>query len=245
MKRDLSIIVPCLNEESNIEFILNQLKSLFIKNDLSGEVIVIDDKSDDNTFNITKSWIKNNPEISVICITKELNRRGYGAVLKYGLPSCNGEYVTFVSADAVDPIYLIPEMLSKLKNDNYDLVQCSRYLDKNDSTTIPFKYKFFQFFFRIGVRLALNKYIPDSTYAFKVFDRKKIMALGISSNRFNISPEIMFKAILANYSIYYIKGAQGIRKSGISKFNFYKEGPGFGICLIRAFLHRNKILYWF
>ena len=59
-----------------------------------------------------------------------------------------------------------------------DLVQVSRYQDPKNAENIPFKYKFFQFFFRRFVRISLGKSIADSTYAFKIFNRKKILSLG-------------------------------------------------------------------
>ena len=43
-------------------------------------------------------------------------------------------------------------------------------------------HKFYQFFYRRCVRIALGQKIVDSTYAFKIFDRRKILALGLSSN---------------------------------------------------------------
>jgi dolichol-phosphate mannosyltransferase len=135
-------------------------------------------------------------------------------------------------------------MYSELQN-GCDLVQVSRYLEKANSTTIPFSYKFFQFFYRFGVRIALGRQIPDSTYAFKMFNRSKILAMGVASNRFNISPEILFKSLIAGLDVRFISGAQTVRVGGVSKFKFHKEGIGFGKCLIRAWLHRNNIIYWF
>ena len=244
MSIDLSIIIPCLNEEENVDGILDSVYSIAKNLEGSYEIVVIDDQSIDSTYTKINQWINNNPECNIKLIYKELYRRGYGATVKYGLAYSQGEYAIFVSADMVDPIHLIPQMYSVVKN-GYDVAQVSRYLDKNNSITIPFSYKFFQFFFRGGVRIALGKYIPDSTYAFKMFNRSKVTAMGISSNRFNISPEIMFKSILAGHKIKYISGAQGTRANGVSKFKFHKEGIGFGICLVRAYLHRKNIIYWF
>ncbi len=237
----LSIIVPCLNESQNVGLIINKLLQCMLNKSIAYEIIIIDDQSDDDTFKIAKKYTKYK---NIKVFQKDLDRRGYGAVIKYGLAHASGDYVIFVSADLVDPINLIPNMYKKLE-DGYDLIQCSRYSNNSDSSTIPFSYKFYQFFFRRLVTFSLGIKIPDSTYAFKMFNRKKIMALGISSNRFNISPEIMFKAILANYKIRFIPGSQGVRQSGQSKFSFTKEGLGFLNCLLRAFLHRKKIIYWF
>jgi len=72
-----------------------------------------------------------------------------------------------------------------------------------------------------------------------------MLSVGLSQNRFSISPEITFKSILMDSNIIYIPGAQGVRQRGVSKFVFFKEGLGFGYCLFRAFLHRTNLIYWF
>ena len=239
----LSVIVPCLDEEQNITETLDWLTEALILLPIKSEIIVVDDLSQDKTFDFAKRYAANS-DVQIRVFRKELHRRGYGAVIKYGMAQSNADYVTFVSADRVDPIEILSDMLKTL-NSGYDLVQCSRYLDKSNTSTIPFKYKFFQFFFRYFAFLALGRKIADSTYAFKMFKRKKILALGVSSNRFNISPEIMFKAVLANYTFEFISAGQGERLIGESKFNFKKEGFGFCMCLIRAFLHRKGIVFWF
>lgn len=244
MKRLLSVIIPCLNEEENVENVLRDVINILKQASIDYEVIVVDDQSSDKTLYRAEQWANQHEDCNVRVVYKELHRRGYGAAVKYGLAFANGEFVIFVSADLVDPIDLIPRMYSELVN-GCDVAQVSRYLDKNNSRTIPFSYKFFQFFYRIGVRVALGEYIPDSTYAFKMFHRSKILAMGVASNRFNISPEIMFKSILAGLNIKYISGSQGVRVGGVSKFKFHKEGIGFGMCLIRAWLHRNRLIFWF
>jgi dolichol-phosphate mannosyltransferase len=244
MNQLLSIIIPCLNEEDNVEDILSEVTSILKQSKISYEVIVVDDQSSDATLHYAEQWAKKNLECNVRVIYKELHRRGYGAAVKYGLAFAKGEFALFVSADLVDPIDLIPKMYSELVS-GQDVVQVSRYLEKHNSKTIPFSYKFFQYFYRIGVRVALGQYIPDSTYAFKMFRRSKILAMGVAANRFNISPEIMFKSILAELNVSFISGSQGIRVGGESKFKFHKEGIGFGMCLIRSWLHRKRLIFWF
>lgn len=244
MNQLLSVIIPCLNEEENVENVLRDVTNILHQSGINYEVIVVDDQSSDETLHRAEKWTKEHTDCNVRVVYKELHRRGYGAAVKYGLAFANGEFAIFVSADLVDPINLIPKMHSELVN-GCDVAQVSRYLDKNNSRTIPFSYKFFQFFYRIGVRVALGQYIPDSTYAFKMFRRSKILAMGVASNRFNISPEIMFKSILAGLNVKYISGSQGVRVGGVSKFKFHKEGIGFGMCLMRAWLHRNRLIFWF
>ncbi|MGE8189456.1 glycosyltransferase family 2 protein [Pseudomonas sp. NPDC086278] len=242
---DLTIVIPCLNEAENIVGILDSVKAAVTGQAFTTEVIVVDDKSDDETYSLASTWgDANRDQLPVRVISRSLHRRGYGAVVRYGAAHGIGRYCIFVSADAVDPIHLIPALYREMEGGAV-LAQCSRYIQEGDDGTIPFKYKFFQFFFRIGVRIAVGHYIPDSTYAFKMFRRRETLGLGLSQNRFSISPEITFKSILMGGEVKYIAGAQGVRERGVSKFIFRKEGFGFGYCLVRAFLHKTKLVYWF
>jgi glycosyltransferase involved in cell wall biosynthesis len=242
---DLTIVIPCLNEVENIVSTLDRVHTALKDQSFKYEVIVVDDLSEDETFAIASRWAEQyQEEIPIKVITRSLHRRGYGAVVRYGAAYGTGRYCIFVSADNVDPVHLIPQLYEEME-DGAILAQCSRYIRAGDDSTIPFSYKFYQFFFRIGVRIAIGYSIPDSTYAFKMFRRRELLGVGLSSNRFNISPEITFKSILIGGKVSYVPGAQGVRQSGKSKFIFHKEGLGYGYCLIRAFFHRLKLIYWF
>ena len=242
---DLTIVIPCLNEVENIIGTLDNVYSTLKEQSFTYEIIVVDDISEDETFAVSSKWAKQHQGlIPVHVIQRSLHRRGYGAVVRYGTAYGSGRYCIFVSADNVDPINLIPQMYTEMENGAI-LAQCSRYIRAGDDSTIPFSYKFYQFFFRIGVRLAIGYGIPDSTYAFKMFRRRELLGVGLSSNRFNISPEITFKSILIGGEVAYVPGAQGVRQGGKSKFIFHKEGLGYGYCLLRTFFHRHKLIYWF
>jgi dolichol-phosphate mannosyltransferase len=242
---DLTIVVPCLNEAENIGQILDQVREVILGQPFTSEIIVVDDQSDDNTVALANAWASTTGrDCDVLVLRRPLRRRGYGAVVRYGLAHGAGRYAICVAADSVDPIQLIPTFVAEMENGAM-IVQCSRYLQPGDDSTIPFKYKFCQVFFRIGVRLALGTRIPDSTYAFKMFRRREMLGVGLSQNRFSISPELTFKAILQGGPIIYVAAAQGTRVRGVSKFRFLKEGIGYGYCLIRAFLHRFRLVYWF
>jgi glycosyltransferase involved in cell wall biosynthesis len=242
---DLTIVIPCLNEAENILVTLDNIYNTLQETALTYEIIVVDDISEDETFAVASKWARDHKGlVQIKVITRSLHRRGYGAVVRYGAAYGTGRYCIFVSADNVDPVHLIPQLYKEMESGAI-LAQCSRYIRTGDDSTIPFSYKFYQFFFRIGVRIAIGYSIPDSTYAFKMFRRRELLGVGLSSNRFNISPEITFKSILMGGKVSYVPGAQGVRKGGKSKFVFHKEGLGYGYCLIRAFFHRYHLIYWF
>ena len=243
---DLSIIVPCLNEAENIEQVLNNILHVIDTiPSCTSEIVVVDDQSEDDTFSITENYITTRClQDRVHLVKRDLRRRGYGAVVRYGVANAYGRYVIFVSADMVDPIEHLPRFF-KMMEDGADLVQCSRYTNDGDTNTIPFIYKFWQFFYRRFVKWILGTNLRDTTYAFKMFKRTDLLALGLTQNRFSISPEITFKVLLSNGKVESFAAPQGTRVFGISKFRFTKEAFGYGYVLLRAFLHRMGLIFWF
>lgn len=240
---ELSIIVPCLNESENLPEFLPKLVNLIQDFQLDAEIIVLDDASTDDTYMVAKSAMGQFTTIPWFVYQRHEPRRGYGAIVRFGLAHATGKYIITVAADGVDPIEMIPDFLNRMRA-GADLVQCSRYIRSEDANTIPFKYKFYQVIYRTLIRLLLGQEIKDSTYAFKMYRRVDLMAIGLFSNRFSLSPEITFKVLLSGGTIIYVPGSQGTRTLGVSHFKFRREGPGYAYVLLRAWLHRLGIL-WF
>lgn len=240
---DISIVLPCLNEEGNVTNVLDHIVDCLSSSSFSYEIIVVDDVSTDKTLQEAKIWAKKNPGISIQVEQQELERRGYGAVLRRGVSLSRGELITFVSADMVDPIEQLPIMIRRVR-EGADLCQCNRHEGQRQKE-LPRKYIFFQFWFRLLLWIALGKKMSDSTYSFKVFKKQNYIALGIHMNGFAVSPEIFLKHVLAKKNVSYVSAKQGKRIRGTSKFNFKREGWGYFYCLIRTFLHRTRISFWF
>lgn len=241
---ELTIIVPCLDEEDNVPITLDHLKQVL--NDAgvrSFEILVLDDASTDETFARSVAYAANNPELNVGAYRRPEPRRGYGAIVRHGVAYGRGKFCVAVSGDGVDPVELIPSMLEKAR-EGADLVQCSRYHDPAHASTIPWSYKFLQRCWRLCIRLGTGQQFPDSTYAFKMFRRSDALSRGITSNGFSIGAELFFKTYLANGRITYVLSPQGTRRHGQSKFFFRREFFGFSYVLLRVVLHRTGIL-WF
>jgi glycosyltransferase involved in cell wall biosynthesis len=241
---ELSILIPCLNEEENIPLILNDLNTMIQKYHLANiEIFVLDDSSADHTYTKAVELAKRYKDLNIQIVQRYEPRRGYGAIIRFGISIARGKFCVPVSADGVDPIDIIPVMLEKMRKGT-SIVQCNRYVDPNDARTIPFKYKFFQSIWRFLIRFLLKENILDTTYSFKMFRRVDVLALGIFSNGFSISPEIFLKALLSQGKIEYIPRGQGTRALGESKFSFVREGFGYSYVLLRAWMHKIGIL-WF
>lgn len=93
---DLSVIVPCYNEEENIPELINQIERILSDNNINGELVIIDDNSQDKTSCAIEKFKKLYPNI--ISIKHELNK-GIAECWKTGLGYASGRYIVTFDAD--------------------------------------------------------------------------------------------------------------------------------------------------
>jgi len=232
---EISIIVPCLNEEQNIPVLVEKLENVIQHYNLSAEILIVDDCSDDYTFR--EAFILQTKHSCVRALHKGLPR-GIGTAIKHGLKQARGKMGVVVMGDLVDPITAIPDFRRKILEEGYHLALLSRYLAPEDSATIPTSYKFYQFWYRFLCKVLVGVEVRDITYAFRAFDTEWVRSLRLESNGFEISPEITLKTWLKRGRICEIKGRQGRRIAGESKFLFSKQGFGYARVLLKAIIMR-------
>ncbi len=100
---DLTILMPCLNEKDNIEFCIGEAQAFIRENNLSGEVLVVDNGSTDRSVELAK-------ECGARVVQED--RRGYGRALRTGLEEALGSVIIFGDCDStydfknLNPLYL-------------------------------------------------------------------------------------------------------------------------------------------
>ncbi|MGH9896177.1 MAG: hypothetical protein ACREA0_30135, partial [bacterium] len=107
-----------------------------------------------------------------------------------------------------------------------------------DHAAIPLLYRFYHFWYRLLCRALIGVRLRDITYAFRAFDLQYVRNLELESGGFEISPEITLKTWLSGGKIYELKGRQGRRIHGKSKFVFSRQGYGYARVLLKAFAAR-------
>src|SRR6476659_2582620 len=85
----VSIVIPCLNEAGNIEQCVTAAWDALIDNDISGEVVVVDNGSTDGSADLARA---------TGAIVVHEGRRGYGSAYLAGFTAARGDYI--VMADA-------------------------------------------------------------------------------------------------------------------------------------------------
>lgn len=240
---ELSILVPCLNEADCLGSLIERLEIVVVSADLDVETTILDDASTDDTIAVARELQVRHTALNIRIIHRFEPRRGYGALVRYGLACATGRYCVLVAADGAHPIEGLPEYVAQARQ-GAQLVQCSRYEHPKDTEDIPRRFRRYQAVYRWLVRLALHWDIRDPTCSFKLVDRIYILAVGLRHNGVAIVPEMTFKVWLSGGRVVFVPGAQSFRERGISEFRFLREALTYGYVLLRAWGHRLGIP-WF
>ncbi|MGZ0707848.1 glycosyltransferase family 2 protein [Coraliomargarita sp. W4R53] len=122
MKFELSVIIPTLNEENNIQTLYAELCSVLT--DTSWQVIYVDDDSTDRTRNEIKELARAHSNVQLI---HRIRRRGLSSACLEGMAASDSDYILVMDADLQHDSSVIPDMLTRLKHGDFDLVIGSRF----------------------------------------------------------------------------------------------------------------------
>lgn len=110
----LSIVIPCYNEEKNIETLVERFSRIKEKLDLNGfELILVDNGSQDKTREKIIQQVNTNDYIKMVSV--DLNQ-GYGYGILQGFKVCGGEWIGWIHADLQLPPEAFCEMIETIKS---------------------------------------------------------------------------------------------------------------------------------
>ena len=116
---DISIVIALMNEEASLPELRDWIVKMAHENDLSYEIIFIDDGSHDNSWNIIETFSHEDHNIKAI---KFQRNYGKSAALNQGFQYAEGDVVITMDADLQDNPDEIPELVRMIREDGYDLV---------------------------------------------------------------------------------------------------------------------------
>lgn len=114
-KPEITIVVPCYNAESTLDM---SVESLLTQNCLS-KILLVNDGSTDNTQEIARKWAAKHTNIQLVSQTNQ----GLGSARNTGLVYADTPYVTFVDSDDTLEPAILEKGLTKIKNENADILQ--------------------------------------------------------------------------------------------------------------------------
>jgi len=209
MIKKLSVFLPAYNEEGNLPYLIDQCDKYLSETLDQYEIIVVDDGSIDNTasvvFGLTKKYKK-------LRLVRHHGNQGYGQAIRTGIKESKYPWTFFMDSDNQFKIEDIKEFLS---NDDYDLV--IGYRIKRDD---PVRRLVASRVYGLFVKTLFGLKVKDIDCAFKVMRRDAIADLGIISNSFFASTELLVRARKNGLKIKEIGVNHYPRKEGVSTVTF-------------------------
>jgi glycosyltransferase involved in cell wall biosynthesis len=211
MKKLISILTACYNEEENVEILYNRVKDVFKQlPQYSYEHIFIDNASTDRTVEILKRLAAQDKNLKII-----VNACNFGHIRSpfHGIREAYGDAVISMVADLQDPPELIPELLAKWE-EGYKIV-CAV---KNRSGENPVMFLFRKLFYNILDKFSEgSKQIKNFTGS-GLYDKKFIDIIRTIDD-----PYPYFRGLVGElgFDITTVSFVQPQRLYGKTKNNFY------------------------
>lgn len=165
----LSCVVPCLNEEANLNVLLPALCATLPALCERYEIIVVDDGSTDGTSVAMADWAQRHPEIIYLQLSRNFGKE---AALSAGLEAAGGDAVVCMDADLQYPPALIREMVERWQA-GVDMVYAVRESRRDESW---FKRWGTRLFYRL-MRASGGVDLPKDAGDFRLMDRAVVDAL--------------------------------------------------------------------
>lgn len=212
VRKKISILTPCYNEEGNIAELISAVRNVFSKMpQYDYEHVLIDNCSTDKTVLILKDIASSDKKIKII-----LNARNFGYIRSpfYGLLQCQGDAVILIVADFQDPPDLISTFLQKWEEGFKIVIGVKKQSKEN-----PLVFALRKFFYRMLAKVADNHEPPIENFTgFGLYDQKFIEVL-----RKLDDPYPFFRGLITElgFDRYEVEFVQPLRKEGKSKSNFF------------------------
>lgn len=215
---DLSIVIPLLNEEESLPELTAWIEKVMLENNYTYEVIMIDDGSTDDSWEVIEKLRKNNSNIKGIRF-----QRNYGksAALNEGFKAAQGEVVITMDADMQDSPDEIPELRNMIVNEGFDMVSGWKKIrhDNKLSKNLPSK------LFNAAARKSSGIKLNDFNCGLKSYKNKLVKSIEVYGEMHRYIP------VLAKWAGFKKVGEKVVshrpRKYGVTKFGWERFINGF------------------
>ncbi len=166
---ELSVIVPLYREEANIAPLLNALLPVLKTLPKTHELILVDDGSPDNTWELLKEKASANPTILALRLSRNFGKE---AAIRAGLEIAAGQAVITMDGDLQHPPRLIPEMVEAWEQGGAEIIEANKTYRGQESLFNKYSAKIFYYILN-----KLSGYDIDNASDFKLLDRNAVDAL--------------------------------------------------------------------
>jgi glycosyltransferase involved in cell wall biosynthesis len=208
----VSVVIPCLNEAENVGQCVGLARAILEEHGIDGEIIVVDNGSDDGSAEIARAAGAN-----VI----EEARRGYGSAYLAGFNEARGDYVVMIDADLTYDFGEIPRFVKELEN-GAELVMGNR-LDGVQPGAMSWLSRIGNPLLSGFLNLLYRTPIRDAHCGMRAFRRDALPALDLQSTGMEFASEMVIRAAKAKLEIRELPIALHPR-GGESKLSPFRDG---------------------
>ena len=206
----VSVVVPALNEERNIAWVMAKIPNYV------DEVLLVDGHSSDDTVRIA---LRERPDLRVV----SQRGCGKGAAMRTGFEEALGDYVVVLDADgSMDPSEI--EYYVAALDQGYDLVKGSRELPAGGSLDLTRVRQLGNNVLVSVVNFVWGSEFTDLCYGYLAIRRDRIGDLALTGRGFEIETEIAVNAIEAGLRIAEVPTVELGRHYGQSNLNAWRDG---------------------
>jgi len=215
---DVTIVVPLLNEEESLPELCAWIERVVIASNFSYEIILVDDGSDDNSWQVIEQLRVKNPNIKGIRF-----QRNYGksAALNEGFKASSGDVVITMDADLQDSPDEIPGLRKMIVEDGFDMVSGWKKVRYDNTLTKNIPSKFFNW----ATRRMSKIHLHDFNCGLKAYKRKVVKSIEVYGEMHRYIP------VLAKWAGFKKIGEKVVehrkRKYGTTKFGWERFVNGF------------------
>jgi SAM-dependent methyltransferase len=228
----ISVVIPCHNEEMNIEPLITRLQGFF--GEYIYEIIPVDDNSRDSTREVIQRLADEDPIIKPVFRSPP---NGVGRAIADGYRAATGRYILSMDCDFQ---HLLPEIrdLFDAAAEGYDVVVGSRFSRHSVLLNYPFQKIFVNRGFHLLAQIMFLRHFRDLTNNLKLMRRDVIEKLQLTQPGFAVNAETGLQPLLMGYSLKEvpISWINRTPDMGVSSFRLVRVGGGYGQVLLRLWL---------
>lgn len=238
MNPDISLVIPLYNEEESLPELLEWIQQVCLTNEYSYEVILIDDGSTDNSWQVVEEQAQ---KIAAVKGIRFQRNYGKSAALNEGFKAVQGRVVITMDADLQDSPDEIPELYRMITVEGYDLVSGWKKVRYDNALTKNLPSKLYN-----GVnRWISGIQLHDMNCGLKAYKKKVVKSIEVYGDMHRFIP------VLAKWAGYRKIGEKVVqhraRKYGVSKFGWERFINGFLDMMTVQFMGRfgKKPMHFF
>ena len=192
MNKELSIVMPCLNEAETLGICIKKAQSFLFKNQVDGEIIIADNGSTDGSQDIAK-----NLKAKVVPVKE----KGYGSALRGGIEAASGKYIIMADADDSYNFEALQPFLNELRTGT-DLVMGNRFKGGVEKGAMPFLHKYLgnpvlSFLGRLFYKIDIG----DFHCGLRGFSKEAYYKMDLKTTGMEFASEMIVKSKLNNLKI--------------------------------------------